>query len=93
MLQRLYIIFETLVGSQAYGTTHKDSDEDLKGVYVEPRDSLLTLAEIPDQFSDKRGEVVHYALRRFLDLAHHATVRSTHDYLTFIHKQCVALHS
>lgn len=64
-----HIIFETVVGSRAYGTARADSDEDIKGVYIEPRNDLLTLREIPDQHSDERGDVAYYALRRFLSLA------------------------
>lgn len=68
-LDRSTLIFETVAGSRAYGTARPDSDEDLKGVYVEPARALLTLGERPDQVADGKGDTVYYALRRFLNLA------------------------
>lgn len=66
------ILFEAIVGSRAYGTAHAESDEDIKGVYVQPTASLLTLTERPEQYSDERGDRVFYSLSRFLKLAEKA---------------------
>lgn len=66
---RTTLIFETVSGSRAYGTDGPESDEDIRGVYVEPARSLITLRERPEQLSDSKGDTVYYALRRFLELA------------------------
>lgn len=66
---RSTLIFETIAGSRAYGTATPESDEDLRGVYVEPAQSLVTLRARPEQVSDPRGDTVYYGLRRFLELA------------------------
>lgn len=68
-MDRSRLLFETVVGSHAYGTAHEESDIDLRGVFIEPTVDLLTLGSLPEQFSDERGDEVYYSLRRFLDLA------------------------
>lgn len=68
-MNRDRLLFETVVGSHAYGTAHEGSDLDLRGVFVEPTLDLLTLESLPEQFSDERGDEVYYSLRRFLELA------------------------
>ena len=71
LLSRNYdrVIFESVVGSQAYGTALPESDEDIKGIYVVPSSDYLTLDPLPPQVSDQKGDTVYYALHRFLDLA------------------------
>ena len=64
-----HILLETVAGSQAYGTAHGQSDEDLRGIYILPRDAYLTLAPPTPQVADARSDVVFYSLRRFLELA------------------------
>jgi hypothetical protein len=64
-----HILLETVAGSQAYGTAHAQSDVDLRGVYVLPRDAYLALTAPIPQVSDARSDVVFYSLRRFLELA------------------------
>lgn len=68
-LDRSTLIFEAVVGSRAYGTARPESDEDRKGIYVEPAQALLTLQERPSQRSDPKGDTVYFSLRRFLELA------------------------
>lgn len=68
-MNRTRLLFETVVGSHAYGTAGPHSDRDIKGVFVEPLSSLLTLDPPPAQIDEDRGNVVYYALRRFLELA------------------------
>lgn len=36
------IIYKTIVGSQAYGTSIPTSDIDIKGIYVQPNDDILS---------------------------------------------------
>lgn len=63
------IIFESIVGSQAYGTSLESSDIDIKGIFVLPAADYLSINEIPTQISDAKGDTVYYALPRFLELA------------------------
>lgn len=63
------ILFETVVGSHAYGTATPESDVDIKGIYVVPESEHLTLNPLPTQLSDAKGDTVYYSLTRFLELA------------------------
>lgn len=63
------LLFETVVGSQAYGLAGPCSDRDVKGVYVEPRDAILCLEPPAAQVELQGGNLVYYSLRRFLALA------------------------
>lgn len=67
-----HILLETVGGSQAYGTAHGQSDEDLRGIYILPRDAYLALAPPAPQVADARSDVVFYSLRRFLALSRDA---------------------
>ena len=67
-----YLLFETLVGSRAYGTFHATSDEDLKGVFILPAEHYLMEKTPLEQVSDDRNDLVYYTLKRFLELASNA---------------------
>ena len=64
------IILEGIVGSRAYGLDHKDSDTDLKGVYVLPTRDVLSMG-----FDKQSTTLVHnnpdttyYEVQRFVEL-------------------------
>lgn len=61
------IIFEGIVGSQAYGIATPTSDVDKKGVYVQNLDSILGFGYI-DQINDTKNDQTFYEIRRFLEL-------------------------
>jgi hypothetical protein len=61
------IIFEGVVGSQAYGTSTPASDIDIKGVYIQPMDSILGYGYV-DQVNDKTNDTTYYEVKRFLEL-------------------------
>jgi predicted nucleotidyltransferase len=61
------IIMEGIVGSQAYGTSTPESDIDIKGVYIQPIDSILGFGYV-DQVNDKSNDTTYYEVRRFLEL-------------------------
>ena len=63
------IIYESIVGSKAYGTSLETSDTDVKGIFALPASDYLSLNEAPPQISDAKGDTVYYALHRFLELA------------------------
>lgn len=81
------LLYETLVGSQAYGLARPDSDEDIKGVFVDPVASLLTLRPVPEQISDDRNDIVYFSLKRFLELALQAN--PTLIELLYMPEECV----
>ena len=64
--QRL-IIFEGVVGSQAYGIATPTSDTDIKGVFMMPLNGLLNFDYV-EQVSDEKNDTTYYELRRFLQL-------------------------
>ena len=60
------IIFETIVGSQAYNLHTKDSDIDRKGLFLQSNDDIMSNGYIPQVDID--ADTVYYELRRFLEL-------------------------
>jgi predicted nucleotidyltransferase len=62
------ILFECIAGSRAYGMAVDTSDEDLRGIFAVPATHYLSLLRPADQFSDERGNVVYFSLRRVVDL-------------------------
>jgi len=61
------IIFECISGSRAYGTDTPDSDTDIRGVFVQPRDRFFGLDPVV-QVNDETNDVVFYEIGRFVDL-------------------------
>jgi hypothetical protein len=61
------IIFEGIVGSQAYGIATPASDVDKKGVFILPLDKLLGFDYV-EQVTDEKNDIVFYEVARFLQL-------------------------
>jgi len=61
------LLFEAVSGSHAYGLQHKDSDIDLKGVFILPKKQFYSLTQI-EQVSDERNDEVYYELKKFIDM-------------------------
>lgn len=61
------IIFESIMGSRAYGTSLPTSDTDIRGVFIQPVEDILG-NEYVEQVSDKTNDIVFYEIRRFLEL-------------------------
>jgi len=61
------IVFECISGSRAYGLATPESDEDIKGVFILPKDDFYGLNYI-DQISNESNDIVYYELRRFIEL-------------------------
>lgn len=61
------IIFEGIVGSQAYGTATATSDVDVKGVFIQPFSHVMKYGFI-EQVSDEKHDTTFYEIGRFLDL-------------------------
>lgn len=61
------LLFEAVSGSHAYGLQHKDSDLDLRGVFVMPKMQFYGLTK-SEQVSDERNDEVYYELKKFIDM-------------------------
>lgn len=64
------LIYKTIVGSQAYGTSTPESDIDYKGIYIQPVDDILTFKY--NEQIEKGKDECYYEIRRFLQLAQSA---------------------
>jgi len=60
------LIFECIVGSQAYGTATENSDIDKKGVYIQSNDEIL-VSDYEPQINVTKDEC-YYEVGRFLEL-------------------------
>ena len=61
------IIFKAIVGSQAYGTNTSESDTDIKGIYIQSNDEILS-NQYKEQININKDEC-YYEIQRFLQLA------------------------
>jgi hypothetical protein len=61
------IILECISGSRAYGLETKDSDTDIKGIFVLPKADFYGMDYIP-QVSNPSNDIVYYELGRFMQL-------------------------
>ena len=64
-----YVVYETLVGSRAYGLDREGSDEDVRGVYMPPADLHWSLAGVPEQIEDPHADRVYWEIEKFIRLA------------------------
>jgi len=62
-----HIIFEGVVGSQAYGISTPTSDIDTKGVFIQPIEDILGFGYV-EQVSDAKNDRTFFEIRRFLQL-------------------------
>ena len=60
-------LFEVISGSRAYGLATPESDTDIKGVFVQPRDAFYGLGRV-SQINGPGNDVVFYELGRFVEL-------------------------
>ncbi len=86
-----YLLFETLVGSRAYGTFHAESDEDFKGIFILPPSHYLMEKTPLEQVSDKRNDKVYYTLKRFIELASNANPNIIE--MLFMPEDCIRFQS
>lgn len=63
------IIFECVAGSHAYGLNTPASDKDIRGIFVLPSESYLSISPPSPQVSDTKGDITYYSLMRFMELA------------------------
>jgi len=60
------ILFQAIVGSTAYGTNIETSDKDIKFIYIEPIEKILTFKDIEQLEVTK--DFVGYEIGRYLEL-------------------------
>lgn len=65
--EKKLIVMECLSGSKAYGLDTPESDTDIKGVFILPKEDYFGLDYIP-QVSNETNDIVFYELGRFMEL-------------------------
>lgn len=80
-------IFKAVVGSQAYGTAIETSDTDYKGVFVQPKDDILSF-KYREQIEISKDEC-YYEVRRFIQLLQ--TANPTVLELLYSPEDCVVI--
>jgi len=63
------IIFECISGSHLYGVDTPESDVDIRGVFIPPKEYLLGFLHRVEQIEEHKQDVVHYDFRKFMKLA------------------------
>ena len=64
-----FVVYETLVGSRAYGLDREGSDEDVRGVFLPTAGLHWSLAGVPEQIEDPAADRVYWELEKYLRLA------------------------
>jgi len=65
--QNRLLVFEAITGSKAYGLDTAQSDTDIRGVFILPKDMYYSL-EYTAQVSNETNDIVYYELKRFMEL-------------------------
>lgn len=81
------ILFECRAGSFAYGTNTENSDIDIKGIFHQSQEELISFNTPDLQISDDTNDTVYYSLRRYIELASAANPNILE--LLFIPQDCV----
>ena len=66
-----FIIYRCQVGSKAFGLSHEDSDDDIRGIYLPPARLHWSLNSLPEQleFLENGDDQVFWELEKFVRLA------------------------
>ncbi|MCA9112774.1 MAG: nucleotidyltransferase domain-containing protein, partial [Planctomycetaceae bacterium] len=63
------VIFQCIIGSQAYGLADDQSDIDRRGVYLPPAELHWSLYGVPDQLDCYETQEAYWEIQRFIILA------------------------
>jgi predicted nucleotidyltransferase len=63
------VIFQCVIGSQAYGLAHSESDIDRRGCYLPPAELHWSLYGVPEQLECHETQESYWELQKFLVLA------------------------
>jgi len=61
------VLLECVGGSHAYGLAVPESDEDIRGIFIMPRDGFYGFDYVP-QVANETNDIVYYELGRFMEL-------------------------
>lgn len=61
------IIFECISGSRAYGLATPNSDTDIRGVFILPKEHFYSLDYV-GQINNETNDIAFYELRKFIEL-------------------------
>jgi predicted nucleotidyltransferase len=61
------IIFECISGSRGYGLATPNSDTDIRGVFILPKEQFFSL-EYVGQINNETNDIVYYELKKFIEL-------------------------
>jgi hypothetical protein len=64
-----YVIFRSVVGSQAHGLADAGSDVDRRGIYLPPADLQWSLFGVPEQLESSETQETYWEIRKFLTMA------------------------
>ncbi len=62
------IIFSCLAGSRLYNLATKDSDFDLRGVFMSPHSEYLKIDQPTQQIHSEKQDTIYYDMKRFFEL-------------------------
>ena len=63
------VIFQCVIGSQAYGLADAESDIDRRGVYLPPAELHWSLSGVPEQLECHETQEAYWELQKFIVLA------------------------
>jgi len=67
--KKFNFIFETVAGSQLYGTSTPESDIDIRGVFIPTREYLYSFLYKIEQIEYKSNDITYFDIRKFCHLA------------------------
>ncbi|PQO45309.1 DNA polymerase beta superfamily protein [Blastopirellula marina] len=64
-----HVIYQCIIGSQAYGLADEASDVDRRGIYLPPAERHWSLAGVPEQIECDQTQEAYWEVQKFLVLA------------------------
>lgn len=64
-----HVIFQCIIGSQAYGLADDDSDVDRRGFFLPPANQHWSLSGVPEQLECHETQEAYWEIQKFLVLA------------------------
>jgi hypothetical protein len=86
-MDKVNLIYKSIVGSQAYGTNIETSDVDIKGVYIQPIKEVAGLSTSYKPQIEVSKDECYFEVKRFLELS--MTGNPTMLELLFMPKECI----
>jgi uncharacterized protein len=62
-----HLLIKCISGSQAYGLQTNASDTDIRGIFIQPKNTWYGLPA-PDQYADDKNDIVYYELQKVVQL-------------------------